>query len=225
MAIETEVKYTSSEDLRDLAHLSWYWYGGNEQIEDLNSLYYGHLYTYHPYRRDIPETLVCVVDFATYSDYSGSLVEKSNCRYFLENFPDDVIRTYGGHGTEGIALNPHKVTEEVYEALCALENYPLLDDELHSELETEAVDEAWESWCRADFIKAVEKLLKVEINEGQEGKVYELFCYATEETNEYWVNEQGDQMWINAKRVAKCLELEDLDHYGLGYVAEENLLP
>jgi hypothetical protein len=45
------------------------------------------------------------------------------------------------------------ITEEILEALESLEDYPLLDEDLHSQLESESQNKAWESWVRTDFRK------------------------------------------------------------------------
>lgn len=60
---------------------------------------------------------------------------------------------------------------------CALADYPVLDDSLHSELECEAQSEAWESWGRSEFKRELEKALKQ---------------YAPEEASPYWASEAID---------------------------------
>ena len=97
-------------------------------------------------------------DFLSGSDYSGCLVERANYREFLEQFGelDGVHEVYGGHGTYAVAVRIDALTDEMAELFAGLEDYPLIDDESHSELEMEAAEEAWDSWARSDFCRAVE---------------------------------------------------------------------
>jgi hypothetical protein len=151
------------------------------------------------------------------SDYSGSLVQKSNHRKFSEEFADGEDKWWGsapgGHGTYAIVIDmqsvPEDKEEEVAEFLNALSDYPLADEDLHSEMEMEAQNKAWNDWARADFKKEIEKVYGVDLDEAEEElgeevfnrKLYELFHKASEKANEYWVNEQGDSMYINLERV------------------------
>lgn len=106
----------------------------------------------------------------TWSDYSGSTVERSNYETFVEDFAS--VRTrengrpnwlpvYGGHGTHAIALSVSFLLSEegreVWEALCALSDYPLLSDEALSDLEMRLEQEAWEHYGTHDLRRALSK--------------------------------------------------------------------
>ena len=97
-------------------------------------------------------------DFLSGSDYSGSLVERANYRDFLEEYGehDGVHEVYGGHGTFAVAVRIDAVDEEMAAVFDALEDYPLISEETHGELEMEAQDEAWESWAESDFVRELE---------------------------------------------------------------------
>ena len=97
-------------------------------------------------------------DFLSGSDYSGSLVERANYRDFLAEYGerDGVHEVYGGHGTYAVAVRIDAIDDEMAALFDGLEDYPLVSEETHSELELEAQQEAWESWAESDFSRAVE---------------------------------------------------------------------
>ena len=104
--------------------------------------------------------------YASGSDYSGSTVEKANCREFLESYGEEafVWEAHGGFDTYAVVLGLTGLLEcadDTFDAILGiiegLENYPLIDDETLSNLETEGADEAWESWVASDFRRALEK--------------------------------------------------------------------
>lgn len=113
------------------------------------------------------------------SDYSGGLVNKSNKEAFWEKFGeiDGVYSVYGGMGSYDVAIALHAIAEgmcEVFDGLC---DYPLIDDDRHSQLEHDKQNEAWESWASSEFenklAKHIKKLLFNEINEDSpEWKAY-----------------------------------------------------
>lgn len=114
---------------------------------------------------DIEETdeLYFYVPYATGSDYSGSTVEVSNAQYMEDTYNehDWVHPVYGGHGTYAVAigvtglLDCDKDTfDEVCELLESLVNYPLIDEQAHSEYEMEAIENAWNICVKDDFIRA-----------------------------------------------------------------------
>ena len=85
-----------------------------------------------------------VIEYATGSDYSGSLVEVSNARCLKKDFPW-LVELYGGHGTQGLAYlgKRENQSDALIEAIDALTQYPLYSDDDHSQLEMERPDEAW----------------------------------------------------------------------------------
>ena len=165
--------------------------------------------------------------FLSGSDYSGSLVEKSNHRSFRELFSDGEDEWWtdaiGGHGTYSIVIALKKVPEdreeEVAEFLNRLSNHPLADEDLHSEMEMEAQGEAWDNWAQKDFRKEIEKAYGVDLDEAEEklgGEVFELrlsdlFREAGDKAGVYWVNQSGGDMHIDIKRiVAKGVTEQDI---------------
>jgi hypothetical protein len=165
------------------------------------------------------------------SDYSGSLVERSNHKAFEEAFSRGENKwwktVYGGHGTFAVVIDlkkvPKKRETELKDFFNALENYPLADEDLHSNMEIEAQDEAWKSWARGDFKKALEKHFGFTFDEVDDEKVFELFQRASDRANEYWINEQGGDMWIDVEKVVKKGKIteNDIDDLGATFSTEE----
>lgn len=92
-----------------------------------------------------------------YSDYSGSTVDRSNVRVFMEAFEEhqgvEWWLLYGGHGTEAIVVrrDADERVPEIGEFFDGLANYPLADESDHSELEMELQEEAWKDFGLSDF--------------------------------------------------------------------------
>lgn len=163
------------------------------------------------------------------SDYSGSLVERSNYDKWQELYADgqDVWWTHtpGGHGTFGVLIDmqgvPDDISRDVAELLNALNDYPLADEELHSEMEMEAQEEAWRSWAERDFAHGLQKKFAGddELEQILDGvltdddmliKLRSLFEDARKAANEYWENQQGDEMYINMKRIVAKVSKQDI---------------
>lgn len=148
------------------------------------------------------------------SDYSGTLVERSNRDHWREEFADFEateenpdgwwIEVAGGHGTFAIVVDTSRATEDAYDTLCALENYPLCDEERHSELERKAQESAWESDVRDDFASALSKATGLDCSEADHALLRELFEDAAERSSTYWENQQADSMYIDVERIAAC---------------------
>jgi hypothetical protein len=168
------------------------------------------------------------VDYATGSDYSGNLIQRSNynvLKKMLEKeHPDDPANavvwasTYGGHGTYGLLVKWEDLGSDIQEAIGALDEYPLLDEMAHSELEMESQNEAWERWVEKDFKKALAVELGIEDKDKITGDIFELFREAQDDANEYWINEQGDESYIDIEPIvekAAIIVKADPEAYGL----------
>lgn len=77
---------------------------------------------------------------------------------------DCVVADGGSRWVRLGCLCPGRV--ELAETLASLESYPVLDDELHSRMETEAFDESWDSWMRADLERDLAKAIGAESVDG-----------------------------------------------------------
>jgi hypothetical protein len=162
---------------------------------------------------------------ATFSDHSGSLVERSNARSLEEDSEvSEYMSTRHGHyGTEWhgfwiedlilLWLSEDGISE-LDDILGALANYPLLDEELHSEMEMDAQDEAWKDWVGVTFAGELEARLAVLLGpadwldcEGIEcdEELADLFWDAAHETFTEWYNEEGSSMWIDVEKIAESI--------------------
>lgn len=197
-------------------------YGEDFDVETTTDNFsYGHL----DFRKE-SDSNVFVPKYLTGSDYSGSLVERSNYEVFMEMFGEvpGVHAVYGVHGTYGIAIAKKTLeeNEEIQEQLDRLSDYPILDEDHHSKLEMEAQDKAWDVWGEYEFKQELVKVITPYVQEildetkneadakeitdryvddQSDSKIYEVFHNAMEESNTNWENEQGPSMHVDLKRV------------------------
>lgn len=149
------------------------------------------------------------------SDYSNSsLVEVSNFEVLkeaaeaatVEGEPAFYVTFYGGYGTFGIAFHVERTPEDIREMLAGLDNYPLLDEQHHSQLETDKSNEAWNDWGRSDYRKELNKKFHGECDtESPLADKYldRHFYYWMEKANVYWENDGADTMYIDLERIVK----------------------
>jgi hypothetical protein len=154
------------------------------------------------------------------SDYTpGGLVPLSNYKAWCKQFPDGEGVWWGnapgGYNTYAIVIDTQAVPEDledtVAEFLNGLQDYPLADEDLHSELEMEAQNAAWESWVKDEFKSAIEKEYEQEFGDKLPDKVfdeqlYELFHCAFDAINAEWINENGDSMHVNIERLVRDMQ-------------------
>jgi len=160
---------------------------------------------------------------------------RSNARVFRENHAKALELADGD--ADGTALDIRYVTAEMLEAIEALEAYPILDEDDHSQLELDCQQEAWECWAASDWRDAVrDKLAEycpaavVDANaygpstakfwaddqldaipdDKLQPQLLELFQACAEMANEYWVEEFGAGWWIDLKKVAAGVDRLDL---------------
>jgi hypothetical protein len=149
---------------------------------------------------------------ATGSDYSGGTVTLANqrelkrllteCEDFAE--PQCVWCTaYGGHGTYALFVVHAALPEEIREVLDGLDDYPSVNDEALSELESELGAEAWEAWGRSDLRRALEQQLGADLEGLTHDQLFELFRVAGERIGHDWEFEQGAQAYFDFERAAR----------------------
>lgn len=180
-----------------------------------------------------------VPSYIAYSSYSNlGLVGRANFNVFTDqgSTPDpfDAVHVvdYGWDG-QGVCIDVLYVTEDMLETIEALEAYPLISEEEHSQLELEAQDEAWIDWAREEFRKAVarelqrfepsiwpdeaddywaEEILDAIPDETLEARLLEEFNRLSDQAGEYWVCEDTSSgAYINVAKVAEGLTTESLE--------------
>lgn len=160
--------------------------------------------------RGVPLTLI---EVATGSDYSGTLVEISNAITLKEKFPW-LIEVYGGYGTRGVAYLGKRENQSpgLIEAIDDLTGYPIFDDDHHSHLEMEKTDEAWTEDGRRDFKRALVKYFDAQYEPDE----HDLDDVPDEQIDQLWydcteclcggedhLNESGDQIYFPISDVIK----------------------
>jgi hypothetical protein len=208
-------------------------YHGHDKISDVQR--YGDWAT--QCRSSWPRQLL-VPDLLSGSDYSGCLVNVANFQAFRKAFKATEgilwVSVLGGHGTQAIVIDmlanmsPDKSSEdetdndprqEIIDWLAALEDYPLADGDLHSKLEMESQDRAWDDWVRKDFWRALcdkafndsKRLYDLDIEPEYDAKLlFTLFCVMKDDSNTEWVNEQGDQSYIDIKRLTQKVDADQV---------------
>lgn len=104
-----------------------------------------------------------VIRLCLYGDYCGSSVDKANY-LSLEKWAKekglDLETEYGSYSSHWIVLTQTWLDslsddqwDELWETLSALEDYPLIDDEEHSMLETDAWWDQLDRWVIEDALK------------------------------------------------------------------------
>jgi hypothetical protein len=163
-------------------------------------------------------------DTMTFSDYSGSSVERANCQTFLEQHEETegVYETTGGYGTMGVAITLSAITEEMIEILDALQDYPVIDDEALSALEMKLEDEDWDSWIKDDFRRALKKTLQLPDDDPEadedpsveemidaitDEKLYEFYRERCEKTNTNWYAESAVGGYVDIDALVKGVTL------------------
>ena len=170
-----------------------------------------------------------VPSYCGWSDYSNTgLVGLSNFRVLTDPAstpdPHGGILTVGyGWNGEGVVLDLLRVPADVLETIEALESYPLISEDDHSQLELEKQEEAWPEIER-DFLKALERRLQDHAPKDAEpwwaadaleilpadGAVAELFRETAERERIYWEADDYCGQWIDSDKVAAAVTLEDL---------------
>jgi hypothetical protein len=180
--------------------------GYDEDPTNYASLYLGDL------REDAEGDLVDI-ELCSGSDYSGSSVTVANYSSILKEFSEALERAvwpyYGGHGTYGIVVKDSALTEHEWLRLVSiiiqLQDYPLIDEDEWSKVESEAEDEAWDSWLGWDVARRIEDLFEgeghdVEVMQGtvdEKDKLRVFFEMLMESKNEYYVHETGNQASVD----------------------------
>lgn len=180
---------------------------------------------------DIEETaeLYFYVPCASGSDYAGSTVEKANAGCIEESYGehDWVHPVYGGFNTYAVAIGVTGLLgcdEDTFDELCetleGLADYPVIDEDALSALEMESADEAWDSWCRDDFTRALDKAFEdeAEFEWPTDPALRAFFEEKAQEANEYWFNEGfGPDMYIRIDEIVKGIDFDDVVKWARRY--------
>ena len=109
-------------------------------------------------------SLAFVPSWIGYSDYGSSgLVGLSNFRTFTDTAstpdPHNAVHEIGyGWNGAGVAVDVRYVTEDQIDTIEALEAYPLISDDDHSQLEWDAISSDWDGESLADRVRTLQQL-------------------------------------------------------------------
>tara|TARA_Y100000114_G_scaffold140569_1_gene145555 strand:+ start:3943 stop:4524 length:582 start_codon:yes stop_codon:yes gene_type:complete len=87
--------------------------------------------------------------------------------------------------------------EELSELVNSLEDYPLIDDGMHSSVMMEREDEAWESWVRSDLAR----LTGLDLDDYNDTDLHNAYLEAMDATNTY-PEEEYSGVYIDVERIA-----------------------
>lgn len=159
------------------------------------------------YKKD---ELYIMPQYMSGGDYANSgTVEISNHRVFLEQFKNvpGVHDVGGGYGTFAVVIrvDVYESNEEIKTIINNLDNYSLIDEKDHSNLEMELSNKAWDSWARNDMLDLIQKSHPSLENYEADDNFDYLFYQASDEANEYWEAEGGD-MYIRLEKILPYLK-------------------
>jgi hypothetical protein len=157
-------------------------------------------------------SLFIMPDHFSGSDYSdGSYITVANHRAFLKEFrkTPGVYDLYGGYGTFAIAISLLVAEEhnEIKEVLDSLEDYPIMNEEIAGEVESEWQVEAMkyirESICRN--INFEENLLPTDFEVEDNDKLEEIIWDAIRELDLQWSME-NNSAYIDYEEIMPYVE-------------------
>jgi len=147
---------------------------------------------------------------------SGPL-ERANAKAIaieLEAFGDDVREESHNHWAvghvDGYAIRVYRdgnitaAFAKWVEIQDRLDDYPVLDEDLHSQEEQEEIDASWDAWVEHDFRRALEKHFGREIRD--DANLFDLF---NEQEPEWYEDCSG--MTCNIKRCVERVKAEDVE--------------
>lgn len=162
-----------------------------------------------------PEKIWYVPEDFSGSDYSGSLISRSNHDIVLDLDIPNVHEIHGSHGSYGLAIRGDVDNEELISILKGLDDYAIIDEMLHSEIEEEAKAEAWSNWAEKEFIDLL--VDKFEDEYGQEEliekleKSENLYRFYNDHCIE-WINEYQD-VWSDVKGTVDNISSKEFENF------------
>lgn len=169
------------------------------------------------------------IPYTTFSDYSGSLVDRANLEAILEDWAptngedepiecEPPVRLTGDHGTRALVWPAWcPLTRNLAEIVERLEKYPVLDEERWSNLEYQVAQEEWDGWARRDVERDLEAWTARigssdahdAIQDLTEGDWWDLVAAAEDGGNPLWQAEGTSVTWDTdemAKRLIATFE-------------------
>ena len=145
-----------------------------------------------------------------YSRISGTATEKANFDWFFANKfnHSDVIFMRGDYGTRVVYYNTATEDQDLQETIDALHEYPSIDDTLVGQVQSEWIEQAWNSWAYTQFLKALAIKLDVWSVDFTEEQAQEYFDMVRDKLNMSWYEHEGS-MDIDVERIVDSIDPED----------------
>ena len=189
--------------------------------------------TYLGLGRGFEEWIMWQVPGTSWGDYGGSTVDRANMLAIKKMFPEFITIRHGSYHSEWAVIEEenlwlmHQKFDEFKDVIEGLENYPLIDEDTHSDLEMELQNESWSDYYRKEFKEALlksytnhldqmgeeeidlisDKLDGMETAEGD--PLYTIFREWQELANEYWVCEDAVSAYISIENIVKDVENDE----------------
>lgn len=110
-----------------------------------------------------------------------------------------IVELYGSHGSRTLWVRGD--VPEFKEVLDALSDYPLIDEEIHSQVEVEWEESAWERWVRADLLATLDDDAQEAAEGLDDGILFQAYRDALEACNEYPTHEHAGT-YVDVARIA-----------------------
>lgn len=175
---------------------TWGEYFYDPEVEGVNSVCYGDI-------KENQDGEYIEVPYCTYSDYSGTTVERSNCQTFLDMFKEfneiSMWKMYGGWGTTGVLIRKslYENNDEVKEVIDGLFDYPVISEDDLSQLEIELEHVSWDSYLKDELIRGLESN-DIEYNEET---LQEDFYFVADDIAEYFIHEDACCPYFRTEKV------------------------
>lgn len=151
--------------------------------------------------------------------YNNHSYYVSNARVIRDEYGDKDVFTED----DGIAFDVRFIDEDLLETITSLEDYLLISDDDHSELQMKLVGEAWDNWAaeewRGAVIKEIQNYIEQStspdldpedyIGDRDDPDLFQLFRDCCDSENVDWEEESGD-MYIRIDDVAQGITISDI---------------
>ena len=197
-----------------------------EYLKDITSFYYGDI-------SDNNQGELIELPYISHSDYSGTTVERSNYEYLIKEYSDllGIIlwESYGGYSTRAIfclySIWEIEFQDDEYlgdrierlkEDIKSIDDYPLLDEELMSEIEMNIEIESWDDWVCSDLKHT---LLENEIYDEEDNPLPEdsilqdMLHFHLESLNEYYEFESPYTAYLDIKKIVNSWSVHILEYH------------
>lgn len=138
-------------------------------------------------------------DWENIDKWGDEFTKQHTVDEFIVHGPPKVVHLTGSFGSNTLYLLECDETKDI---LSALADYPLVDEDLHSQIQLEWEDEAWDNWVRSELYDRLDDELQdaIDNNKPTDAKLYEAYRLAMLVTNTYPVHEHAST-YVDTARI------------------------